>query len=513
MLVLLKSIYEEPWLWTRNSNLRRWCLLILSAIECTLLSGIMYGASSLFLIMRTDGQYSKLCNKEDDRTYLESTKGVITCASANLKYSQIYTAAALTTPIAIGCWGLSIDYFGVLRNRVFSLFMIAGGCVLFAESDSEKFDAFVAASVLIAFGGAGFSLTHYTYCMHWEDTKFFEISHSIMNTAYDASTLTFTIFHLFNTANGAIFSLRLLFYTLAVTAIFFAFMSHKWVWGKYLEPPEKLASVNGKRVLSSIASIKNLGFNSSDYFDNKISIQNDGTEIRLRDMTFFEQLRTTEYVMLALWSFTIIYRTMFFFGSIFEQLVYNENGRGISDANSLVIICNGLILTSIPLFWHIGLFMKKYGLAVSITVVNVLGIVAYVLLMLNNSYWSLCIGFIAFGLFRSTCYTTITIYCQKLFGPETFGKMYGIGVGFWAIASAVLQYPTMQFVLDSPRKSIFIVDLVIIGGSVLMFIFPAWLYLKERKLSESNPARGESRNSEVSFKNRLKNYVATESSS
>ena len=31
-----------------------------------------------------------------------------------------------------------------------------------------------------------------------------------------------------------------------------------------------------------------------------------------------------------------------------------------------------------------------------------------------------------------------------MFGVNTFGKMYGTGVGVWAILSAVLQYPTMN---------------------------------------------------------------------
>ena len=34
--------------------------------------------------------------------------------------------------------------------------------------------AFIAASGLLSIGGAGFSLSHYTFCSHWESTRYFE---------------------------------------------------------------------------------------------------------------------------------------------------------------------------------------------------------------------------------------------------------------------------------------------------------------------------------------------------
>jgi len=122
--------------------------------------------------------------------------------------------------------------------------------------------------------------------------------------------------------------------------------------------------------------------------------------------------------------------------------------------------------------------------------VNVLGIISFIPMLFNDSYWSLWIGFIAFGIFRSTFYTTITVYCQKVFGPSTFGKMYGTGVGIWAILSAVLQYPTMNSVLesDSPKEAFFYMDLSLVISGVIIFAMPIWMHFskkarkKEKKL-------------------------------
>ena len=196
-------------------------------------------------------------------------------------------------------------------------------------------------------------------------------------------------------------------------------------------------------------------------------------------MTFLEQLKTPHYLWLALWSFISIYRSMFFLGSIFEHLIFAGDGRDAKDVDALIIVFNGMILISIPIFVITGLFMKKFGLAISIAVVNLLGIISFIPVLFNDSYWSLYISFIVFGIFRSTVYTTITLYCQNVFGAGTFGKMFGTGVGVWSILSAVLQYPTMNLALKSvsPQKAFLYIDLSLIVCGVLLFVMPIWLHL------------------------------------
>ena len=453
----------------------------------------MFGASSLFVIMRKEGQYSELCasdendtdhtndsNNNNNNTNNTFTTAIATCASANVRYSQIYTAGAFGTPVSLLVWGILLDKFGVLPCRLMSLLIFAAGCVLFAESDSEQFDAFIAASGLLSIGGAGFSLSHYTFCSHWESTRYFETSHAIMNTAYDASTICFLIFMLLHQSDAEIFSMRHLFYSLFFMSVLFLVLSHKRVWGKYMERPEEIVSESGARQLKNIGSMKRLGFSSSSYFDRKIgrsAATHNGRIIN--EMTFLEQLKTPHYLWLSLWSFICIYRIMFLLGSVFEHLLLVGDGRDYNDANTLVTLFNGLILTSIPIFSLTGSFVNKFGLAISIAVVNVLGIISFIPILYNDSYWSLCIGFIAFGIFRSTFYTTITVYCQNVFGVNTFGKMYGTGVGVWAILSAVLQYPTMNSALesDSPKKAFFYIDLFLIACGVFLFAMPIWLHL------------------------------------
>ena len=115
------SAFSGPWLWTRSSMLRRWSLLCLSAIECVLHRSDVW---SLVVVRNHEkrGQYSELCASDEndtDHTNDSSnnnnntnntfTTAIATCASANVRYSQIYTAGAFGTPVSLLVWGILLD--------------------------------------------------------------------------------------------------------------------------------------------------------------------------------------------------------------------------------------------------------------------------------------------------------------------------------------------------------------------------------------------------------------------
>jgi hypothetical protein len=66
---------------------------------------------------------------------------------------------------------------------------------------------------------------------------------------------------------------------------------------------------------------------------------------------------------------------------------------------------------------------------------------------------------------------------QLHFGGESFGKVYGIGIGVFAIGAGVAQYPTMQLVMESGERGNFAgIDLAMVVVGAAMFAFPAFVY-------------------------------------
>jgi len=132
-------------------------------------------------------------------------------------------------------------------------------------------------------------------------------------------------------------------------------------------------------------------------------------------------------------------------GSINEQMIANGGGRTVSQAESLVRVFNLLILVSTILTPPFGRFVDKYGMVPAFLLVNALGIFTYGALLARPD-WALYLAFLAFGCFRAWNYSLLTTYVQGVFGGESFGKVYGIGVGMFSIVSATTQYPTMELV-------------------------------------------------------------------
>ena len=152
-----------------------------------------------------------------------------------LKFNAMFTAGTVSVPLSMMFWGRLIDLKGVKWVRLVSLSLFTVGCVLF-ECDSKTFDAYVVSCAFLGSGGAGFFISHFQFCEHWRHTMYFGMSHSATNMAFDSSTVTF---YAFRRCIKAGCSVRALFYGLAGLSAVFMMSTNNYVWGKYLDPPEK----------------------------------------------------------------------------------------------------------------------------------------------------------------------------------------------------------------------------------------------------------------------------------
>jgi len=447
-------------------NKKRWLLLALSTVECLLCTGVTFGLSALTIALKRDGQFSEFCYDDDNDDDDE-------CNAQKLKFNAMYTAGTVSVPLSMMFWGSLIDKKGVKFTRAVSLCLFTVGCVLFAESDSKRFDGFVAACVFLGAGGAGFFLSHFQFCEHWRHTKYFGMSHSVTNMAFDSSTVTFYAFEAIHKAG--VCSVRQLFYGLAGISVAFIISTNKYVWGAYLDPPLSNDDDcdDGKNDSIMENGVGDDVDNAQDNSRAKKALEYGGTP--LTRMKFTEQVRTPFFWTIAAWSLGSIYRSMFILGSIFEQMLYNNDGRSTKDANSYVRLFNALILVSTFLTPLFGLFVDKFGLAPGFSLVNVLGIISYAGVLWNHDKVSLSIAFLAFGCFRAWNYSCLTIYVQGVFGNATFGQLYGIGIGIFAVISGCMQYPSMHLVLKEGDGDFLVVDLLMICIGVILFAFPVWI--------------------------------------
>ena len=130
------------------TNGRQWFLLCLSVVECLLCTGVTFGLSALTIALKRDGQFAETCGGAEGATMLEG-EGEGEWGGERLKFNAMFTAGTVSVPLSMMFWGRLIDLKGVKWVRLVSLSLFTVGCVLFAESDSKTFDAYVVSCVFL----------------------------------------------------------------------------------------------------------------------------------------------------------------------------------------------------------------------------------------------------------------------------------------------------------------------------------------------------------------------------
>mmetsp|Transcript_29246 Transcript_29246/g.46943 ORF Transcript_29246/g.46943 Transcript_29246/m.46943 type:complete len:485 (-) Transcript_29246:410-1864(-) len=446
---------------------RRWLLVALSCVEVLTATGIIFGWSSLALQLRREGAYDELCDA-----------GQSGCKKQVLRLSGVYTAGAAAIPVSGMVWGPLLDIKGAMVCRRLGLGIFSIACLFFAFADSKTFDVYILAAALLSVGGMGFFLSHFVIAEHFASDHF-GLVHSLINCAFDSSTATFTVMELLH---GAGATTRGLFLGLASLAVLYLALSTEHVWAGHLSPPPRGVDAGGVPA----PAIADKGASAGEGEDKGAveatvaarSSPQFGPLLDESGRSFGAQLRSAPFIALGVWSLFTIYRTMFILGSINEQMIANGGGRTVSQAESLVRVFNLLILVSTILTPPFGRFVDKYGMVPAFLLVNALGIFTYGALLARPD-WALYLAFLAFGCFRAWNYSLLTTYVQGVFGGESFGKVYGIGVGMFSIVSATTQYPTMELVMQKGESGSFVeIDLIFVGFGVLLFSFPAFVHMR-----------------------------------
>ena len=72
----------------------------------------------------------------------------------------------------------------------------------------------------------------------------------------------------------------------------------------------------------------------------------------------------------------------------------------------------------------------------------------------------------------------MTTYVQGIFGPASFGRVYGEALGVLFVIAAGLVYPVAYLVAAAGWRDYAPVNLACIALSGLFFAFPSWLFAK-----------------------------------
>lgn len=485
-------------------------LQVASAIVwCLFVAGTCFGFAALKPVLISEGVYRELCTPE------EIEKGVHICREQELSLNMMFTIAAVVTNITALVVGSALDLYGPKFCGVLGSILITLAClVLRSASTITLFDGYKIGYGMLAIAGP------FTFISSFHLSNAFPqysgLILAFITGAFDSSSAVFLFYRLaYEHSNGS-FTLYKFFTVFLIAPIFIFFVQI------FLMPSESYASPTSPapqkiRRMSYIAvpdgsSAQPGGFRSrhASFVEStafaggnvalfaepvadedetadettpltngsiqaaKKNAKSSGVEGILHGKSAIEQLKTPWFIFIALFTTIQMLRINYFVASVLSQYTYLlgsfEKATHLNKFFDIALPLGGLV--SIP---FIGLALDNLStfgvLSVLLSVSTTFGVLG----MIPNSFLAGCLNVMLLVVYRPFYYTSVSDYAAKVFGFETFGRIYGVVIciaGVLNVLQAQLDRATHDVFNSNPTPvNIILVSItVVIGVSFLIYV-------------------------------------------
>ena len=362
----------------------------------------------------------------------------------------MFTAAAVATNVCALPVGTVLDRYGPRVSGITGSILLALGALLLAFATQLPFDAYVPGYLLLALGGpfvfiSSFQLSN-TFPQHSG------LILALLTGAFDSSSAVFLYYRLGYFASNRSLTPQKFFLIYLIIPIYIFFVqisimpanSYKTV-GELItqakDPSEDTHDGDSERVdnvrradveeqrrqhRESVASemtslISKPGSKQQKAEERKKSIS--GVWGALHGRSALQQIRTPWFVLITIFTVVQMTRINYFVATVRTQYEYifksEALAENINHVFDVALPVGGVV--SIPL---IGLVLDNtstpFVLALLVTVATTIGVLGTLPFM-----WAAYANIVLFVLYRPLYYTAISDYAAKVFGFQTFGKVYG----------------------------------------------------------------------------------------
>ncbi|KAK2787744.1 hypothetical protein FQN51_003083 [Onygenales sp. PD_10] len=506
VLISSHEVWEEPDISApfEVSKAKRIAQVCAAVAYCVLSAGVTFGFAALKPVLIEEGVYRDRCTQD------ETERGELLCYNQDLRLNLMFTLAAVISNISALPVGTILDACGPRVSGIIGSILIALGSASLSVASMLPFDAYAPGYFILALGGP------FVYISTFHLSNTFP-SHSglilaTLTGAFDASS---ALFLLFRVLHGGFFSLRNLFlFYLIVPALIVACQiflmpstSYKTI-GELIqqaddlltrhetddnaeqeqqEEPTTNAQEQNQRVqnraiqrqnaLSKIQTLLDPNSNNPQNTPptpsqkplNKNSIYG-----VLHMASAIQQVRSPWFILMALFTTIQMLRINYFIATINLQYTHLLSSPNLATRlnNLFDIFLPTAGVLAVP---FIGLILDKTttttvltSLVGGATLIGILGCIRH---SIPAAYANITL----FTLYRPLFYAAISDYSAKVFGFQTFGKVYGLlvciaGVGnFGQVPLDVLTFRV--FGRDPvPVNILLAVVGFVVGGMLVLFV-------------------------------------------
>ncbi|EEY57815.1 uncharacterized protein PITG_00398 [Phytophthora infestans T30-4] len=454
------SVYARP----RPIAPRRIALVLAVCVSDLLLTGLVFGWAPLLLLLQEEGQYHELCVDPSEST----------CVAQENRLNLIFAVASVAMNAGALPVGLFLDRAGPRVTIAVAAIVEVSGLAMLAFSDSQTFDLFVPAYVLIAFGGCITMMASYPasfLIMRYQTAILAAIS-----CLFDGSSVMFLMLYSAHETFG--WTRRHLFLGLAVVSAG-VYLLLIFLWGlneKSLRPKRRLG-VNSNGVIVSTPQhdqlLRNGQANESAY----------GT-FRLVDIGLIKQMKSFEFAYIVIYAAVQVLRATIYIGTankLLENYGDRDQGYLYTKVFSFVLPMGFLF---VPL---IDYLVETRGLSKALLFTNVLGVL-YNVIELVPSLPLQCVAFFLFTAFRAFLYAIISAFTAKTFGLKNMGSLMGIIFSIGSVIS-LAEYPAVYISNVLFGGDLTVLNVISLLSCILMI--PLTIYLRKYEHDREEKRRAE----------------------
>ena len=373
----------------------------------------------------------------------------------NLTMSRLnlmFTISAVSTNVAALPIGIILDRYGPRVCGLIGSICLAIGAALFALAQDLPFDGYITGYLFLALGGP------FVYISSFQLSNCFP-QHSglilaLLTGAFDSSSALFLAFRLlYQVTDGHLNPKRLFVIYLAVPVFIFVAQifimpadSYKSVGEVVrlaeeeinaptpttdagIDEAEALWRREDRRIrresfLSEINTLLESPENSKRAKREDTKNKKSGVWGALHGHSALEQIKTPWFWLITLFTVVQMLRINYFVATVRPQYEYllhsDKDAATVNHIFDVALPVGGVI--SIPfigsLLDHTSTPFTLSSLVVTATIIGILGCLSYM--------WAAIANVCLFVVYRPFYYTTISDYSAKVFGFQTFGKVYGL---------------------------------------------------------------------------------------